>query len=74
MKNDLYCVAMLNRESKITSIYGCSRNYEDAVAALDRGRRRGVTWGAVVPVKRAPRGMRMNEWLNPFDDRKAGFR
>lgn len=70
----LYCLVKLGRDEKIQSIYGCSRSLENAVAALDRGRKRGVTWASVVPRKSAPRGVRVNEWLSPFEDRKAGFR
>jgi hypothetical protein len=54
--------------------YGCSRKLEEAVAALERGRKRGVTFGEIVERKSVPRGTRMNQWLPPFDDRKAGFR
>lgn len=56
------------------AVYGWSRRLEDAVAALDRGRRRGVTWGEIVERKSVPRGLRVNAWLAPFEDRKAGFR
>jgi hypothetical protein len=62
----IYCLEGPKRGG---SMYGCTRSYEDAVAALDRGRRRGVSWGEIVerPLKRPPRGLRMNEWLPPFD-------
>lgn len=71
MKGVVYCLEGPKRGG---STYGCARQIEDALAALERGRRRGVTWGEVVERSRAPRGVRMNEWLPPFDDRKAGFR
>lgn len=71
MKGIVYCLEGPKRGG---STYGCSRRIEDALAALERGRRRGVTWGEIVERPRAPRGVRMNAWLTPFDDRKAGFR
>ncbi len=55
-------------------IYGWSRKLADAVAALDRGRQRGVTWGVISTLTNPPRGFRSNDWMTPFDDRKAGFR
>jgi len=74
MKGEVFCLEMPTRYAARGSTYGCSRRIEDAIAALERGRRRGVTWGEIVLRKTAPRGTRMNEWLPPFDDRKAGFR
>jgi hypothetical protein len=74
VKQFVYCLEKSTRNASRGATYGCSRRMEDAVAALDRGRSRGVTWGEIVARKSAPRGMRMNEWLTPFDERKAGFR
>ncbi len=76
MKGVVYCLEMPTASSRSGrgATYGCSPRIEDALLALDRGRRRGVTWGEVVERKSAPHGMRMNEWLSPFDERKAGFR
>lgn len=67
----VYCIEGPKRGD---ATYGCSSRLEDAVAALERGRRRGIAWGEVVEHARAPRGLRVNMWLPPFDDRKAGFR
>lgn len=74
MKGVVFCTETPIRGQNVGATYGCLRRIEDALAALERGRRRGVTWGVLTTRKRAPRGMRMNEWLPPFDDRKAGFR
>jgi len=54
--------------------YGYSTSVEEAHAALERGRRRGVTWAGIWTRTSPVRGMRAGEWLTPFDDRKAGFR
>jgi hypothetical protein len=70
----VYCLEMPTRGAARGATYGCSRKLEEAIAALARGRARGVAWGEIVERASAPRGMRMNEWLPPFDDRKAGFR
>ncbi len=74
MARTVFCLEMPTRGVARGATYGCSRRIEDALAALERGRRRGVTWGEVIARKSAPRGTRMNEWLPPFDERKAGFR
>lgn len=82
MKGVVWCIEVLPETARMGgalgsnrgATYGCSPRIEDAIAALDRGRKRGVTWGDVVSRESAPRGMRMNVWLAPFDDRKAGFR
>jgi hypothetical protein len=76
MKGTVYCleVPTLGAGAVRGATYGCSQRIEDAIAALDRGRKRGVSWGEIKVRKSAPRGMRMNEWLPPFDARKAGFR
>lgn len=79
---DIYCIEVLPKSASMRAAlgsqrgttYGCTRRLEDAVAALGRGRARGVGWGEIVTRKSAPRGMRTNQWLPPFDDRKAGFR
>jgi hypothetical protein len=78
----VYCIEVLpksvtGRSAQGTwrgTTYGCSRQLEDAITALDRARKRGVTWGEIVERKTPPRGMHVNEWLPPFDERKAGFR
>jgi hypothetical protein len=75
MKGVVYCIEVLSKTGGSRgSTYGCARRLEDAIAALDRGRKRGVAWGQIVERKSAPHGMHMNVWLTPFDDRKAGFR
>ena len=70
----VYCIEKATRGSLRGVTYGCTRRLEDAIAALERGRRRGVTWGDVIVRKSAPRVMRMDTWLTPFDERRAGFR
>ena len=75
MKGIVYCLERPTPGSAARgAAYGCSKRFEDALAALERGRRRGVTWGEIVERKSAPRGFRMNVWLAPFEDHKAGFR
>jgi len=61
----VYCIEVTG------SSYGCSRKLEDAIAAVERGRRRGVSWGKVVERKSVPRGLRADEWLPPFDGPKS---
>lgn len=80
MTRSVYCIEVLPKAVRAAqgngrgATYGCSRTLEGAIAALDRGRKRGVIWGEVIERKNPPRGMRMNAWLPPFDERKAGFR
>lgn len=67
----VFCIEVPTRGSDRGATYGCSSKIEDAVAALERGRRRGVKWGEIVERKSAPRGMRTGSWLSPFDGASA---
>ncbi len=53
--------------------YGYSRSFDQALLALHRGEGRGVKTAKIVERKSPPRGLRANQWLTPFDERKAGF-
>ena len=52
--------------------YGCSRSQEEAVAALERGRKRGVHTAKIVTRSSRP-NKQPPGWLAPFDERRAGF-
>jgi hypothetical protein len=71
----LYYVAGLPATARYPAVpYGYSTRAEDAYAALDRARARGIKWAEVWTRKLPVRALRANQWLDPFDDRKAGFR
>lgn len=75
MSRLLYYVAGLPGTEGTSAVpYGYSTKAEDAYAALDRARARGVKWAEVWPRATPVRALRANQWLAPFDDRKAGFR
>jgi len=68
-KSVVYCLELPTPGASRGVTYGCSRKLEDAVSALDRGRQRGVKWGEIVERKQPPRGVKVGEWLPPFDKR-----
>jgi hypothetical protein len=67
----VFCIEVPVRgSSERGATYGCSRKLEEAIVALERGRRRHITWGKIVERSSAPRGMHLGEWLPPFDAAK----
>lgn len=75
MRAPYWCIEASNlRSGQRGATYGGTKSYADAVAALERGRARGASWGKIVERRSLPKGMSSNLWLPPFDERKAGFR
>lgn len=68
-----YVVGLPASERSAAVPYGYSTNVDHARAALERARARGIRWADVWTKASPVRTMRDNQWLPPFDARRAGF-